>query len=138
MATLAPVVTLGVKGVLRDPAEMVDALLADFYASDANQSFLFKGQIANLSYLLQQAGHDMIKLQMNIRSVLERHFEPHFETVLVEVTDDSDTNQTSRLNLKLAITVTKEGVRYDASNLLSMINGKFEKITKLNNTGSIA
>lgn len=135
MATLAPVVTLGIKGVLRDPAEKVDALLADFWASDANQSFLFDGQIANLSYLLQQAGPDIISLQFNIRSALERHFEPHFETALVEVTDDTDENQSARITLRLAITVTQNGVRYDVSNLLSMVNGKFEKITKFNNTG---
>lgn len=133
----APVISLSTKGVLISPTEKVDALLAYFKASDANQSYLFKGRIANLSILCQRSGNDIPTLKKSISDVLQDYMTPHFEQVQINIRDDIDTNETSRVNLYLSMLVTENGKTYDVNGLLSLINGKFEKITVFNNTGQI-
>jgi hypothetical protein len=135
--TSAPVISLSTKGVLISPTEKVDALLAYFKASDANQTYLFKGRIANLSILCQKAGNDIPTLKRNIIDVLQDHMGPHFEHVEISIRDDTDTNESFRVNLYLSILVTQDGKSSDVAALLTTVNGKFEKITTFNNTGQL-
>jgi len=133
--SVIPVATLSAKGYVRSINEKLDSLLAYFFASDANQDYLHNGYIVNLSALLQQCGQDIIKLKERIRSDLTQYLGRSFDEVIVSV--DSDNDQGSgKVNITISALVTQEGIQYDVANRLSLVNGKFEKITKLNNTGS--
>lgn len=132
-----PVPTLSAKGLVYDIVEKTDRLWAHFFASDANQDHLYKGSIANLAILLQECGNDIPQLKERIRSTLERYLGHYYELVIINIDDDIATNPSNRIALKLSATVTQAGERYDVASLLSMVNGKFEKITHLNNTGSV-
>lgn len=137
MTSVIPVPTLSAKGLVYGIVEKTDILMAHFFASDANQDFLYKDKIANLAILLQQAGNDIPKLKENLRISLQQYLGRYFEVVVVNVDDDIATNPSNRIELKISALVTQSGERYDLSTLLSLVNGKFEKITKLNNTGSV-
>lgn len=136
MADIKPVPTLSAKGMVYSIVEKVDILMAHFYASDANQDYLHAGSIANLSILLQESGNNLPQLKERVRATLEQYLGRYFETALVDVRDDADTNFSNRVEMSISALVTQDGERYDVSHLLSLIDGKFEKITKLNNTGN--
>lgn len=131
-----PVATLSSKGYVRSITDKVDRLMAYFFASDANQDHNFKGEIANLSILLQECGNEVLQFRERLRASLEQYMGRNFDTAVVAVWDDSDTNYSDRINVKFSVMVTEAGERYDVANQLTLVNGKFEKITQLNNTGS--
>jgi hypothetical protein len=135
MSTVKPYASLSSKGYIYSIVEKTDRLLAVFFASDANQDHQFKGTIANLSILLKECGNDMLQLRERLRASLEQYLGRMYEHVVVEVDDDSLTNPSSRVHVTVKIMVTEAGQRYDVGQLLTLIDGKFEKITTLNNTG---
>lgn len=137
MADPIAISTLTVKGRVVSIAEKTDQLIAYFFASDANQSLLFNGSITNLQDILQNFMHDIPGLKQGLRQALEKYLGAYYELALVDVGDDTATNKSNRISLFLKITVTQEGKQYSVANLLLLVNGKFEKIQKLNNTGSI-
>jgi hypothetical protein len=116
--------------------EKTDRAMAHFFASDANQDYIHQGSIANLSILLQECGNDILQFRDRLRATLEQYLENLYENAVVQVSDDTDINQSSRVNVNFSAQVTQGGERYDVAYLLTLIDGKFEKITKLNNTGS--
>lgn len=137
MSTIKPLASLSAKGYIYSIVEKTDRLMAIFFASDTHQDYIYEGSISNLSIILQESGNDILQVRERLRSTLERFMGNHYDTVVVMVLDDTETNFSSRINITISITVTEEGERYDVANLLTLIDGKFEKITKLNNTGNI-
>jgi hypothetical protein len=138
MNPVKPIGTLSAKGYVHSIVEKTDRVIAHFFASDAHQDYIYEGQIANCAILLQECGNNILQFRERLRSVLERYLENLYDSATVQVWDDSDTNLSDRVNVSFAVQVTQGGERYDVANLLTLINGKFEKITKLNNTGSAA
>jgi hypothetical protein len=136
MPSIKPYPSLSAKGYIYSIVEKTDRVIAVFFASDANQDYIHKGAIANLSILLQEAGNDILQFRERLRSTLERYLESQYDSVTVQVWDDTETNLSSRVNVSFSVQVTQAGERYDVAHLLTLIDGKFEKITKLNNTGS--
>lgn len=136
MVSVKPLPTLSAQGLVTEIGKKTDSAIAHFFASDANQDQLYVGNIANFSMLLKLAGNDIIQLKESLRSTMEAYLGRYYDLVVVRVDDDTDVNFSNRIAIKFSATVTQAGERYDVANLLTIINGKFEKITKLNNTGS--
>jgi hypothetical protein len=133
---IKPVPSLSSKGYLRSITEKLDSLLAHFHASDINQDHIHHGTISNLAAIVKEAGHDIPKFKSELRRVLEQYLGRNFDMAVVEVDDDTDVNDSNRVNVTYSAMVSQAGQRYDLAHQLSLVNGKFEKITKLNNTGS--
>lgn len=137
MATaIKPVPTLSPKGYVTEIIAKTDSLIAHYFASDSRQSYVADGTIGNLAALVQQAGNDMALLKEKIQNSLQAYLSNYFETALVDVQDDTETNFSNRITMIVSARVTQSGEGYDVANLLSLVNGKFEKIRKLNNTGT--
>lgn len=137
MTDIIPVPSLSTKGWITAPHEKCDLLLAQFYASDANQSNLYSGNIANVQNILQENMHDIDNLKQNMRFMLERYLSRYYQQATVVVTDDMNTNFSNKITLYLNITVVEQGLQLDTSYVASFVDSKFEKILNLNNTGSI-
>lgn len=137
MSNIIPVPTLSPKGMITEIVAKTDTLIAHYFASDAGQSYMSRRTIGSLAPLLQQSGNDIPLLKEKIRNSLESYLGRYYETVVVNVDDDTSTNLSNRIELKVSCKVTQGGEGYDVANLLSLVNGKFEKIRKLNNTGSV-
>jgi hypothetical protein len=135
MSTIKPYASLSSKGYIFSLTEKTDRLLAVFFASDANQDHHYRGTIANLSIILKECGNDMLRLRDRLRATLEEYLGRNFDQAIVQVEDDTSTNPSNRVNVTLKIMVTEAGLRYDVGQILTLIDGKFEKITNLNNTG---
>jgi hypothetical protein len=136
MSKTIPVPTLSTKGWVTSRYEKCDLLLAQFYASDVNQSNLYAGQIANVQGLIEQYMHDIDNLKQGMRDMLERYLGRYYDQVSVTVSDDSATNASNKITLYLSITVIELGAQLDLAYAASFIDSKFEKILNLNNTGN--
>lgn len=134
----AGISTLSPKGRINSVPEKTDQLIAYFFASDVHQSYIFDGSITNLQDIIQLSMHDIPTLKQRLRTALEFYLGPYYDQVLVNVGDDIATNPSNRITIYLQITVTQDGKDYEVANELITVNGKFEKIQKLNNTGNIS
>jgi hypothetical protein len=137
MEPIKPIATLSPKGYVKSIVEKTDRIVAHFFASDSSQDYIYAGTIANCSILLQECGNDILQFRERLGATLQTYMARLYDSVTVDVWDDTETNFTSRINVKFSIEVTQGGERYDVANLLTLIDGKFEKITKLNNTGNV-
>ena len=137
MPSNIPVPTLSARGWVTAIPEKCDMLLAHFYASDVNQSYLYAGSIANVQGILRQHMHDIDSLRQDMRFKLENYFNRYFNHTIVEITDDRDTNTSNKITLRIHLMITDDGRFYDGSYQVSFVDSKFEKILNLNNTGSI-
>lgn len=131
--------TLSPKGWVNDIAEKVDLAIAHFFASDSLQSQLYSpDEIANLPAITAQATNNMLKFQQDLRFTLERYLGRYYDNAVVQVQDDSATNPGGAVTMRLFAEVTVAGTSYSVANLLTTVDGKFEKIQKINNTGQIS
>lgn len=136
-SAIRPLATLSPKGYITDITGKLDSLMAHFYASDANQDQLYAGTISNLANIVKEAGHDIPAFKTTLRQTLEKYLGRYFELVIVDVEDDTGINPSNRVNVTVSCRVTQAGERYDLADQLALVDGKFEKITRLNNTGSV-
>lgn len=114
MATKAEPVnpTLDGKGWVTAPNDLLDVAFSDFMMSDYSQSSLFYGQIASLPYLIAQCGQDLLRLKQEVRSTLERHLGPYFDTVQVTVETIPNARGTPATELRCSMVVIKDGISY--------------------------
>jgi len=132
----AAVPTLSVKGWVNSLAEKVDILIAQFFASDSSQSQLYPaGEIANLQVLIYNNTNNIPGLQQDLRAKLEAYLSRYFDGASVDVGNDFKTKGSGNVTMHIYAEVTQDKTTYVVANLLSIVDGKFEKITKINNTG---
>ena len=128
--------TLSVKGWVDGLAEKTDMLIAHYFASDSSQSQLYPtGEIANLQVLLYNNTNNIPRLQQDLRDSLERYLQRYFDGASVDVSNDFKTKGSGAVTMYIYAEVSQGNVNYVVANLLSVVDGKFEKITKINNTG---
>jgi hypothetical protein len=139
MATnVTPVPSLTVGGWIVTPQQKADLLMAYFYESMNNQTYVFQGQITSIQYLIEQNAGSMPKTCDGIRTALETYLGRYYQSVIVQVTSDDVTsgNQSSEITLTIYISVTEAGQVYGFTQLISMADSKFLKAVTINNDGS--
>lgn len=138
MAAVVP--SVSDRGWLKGPSEKADQLLSNFYATDAAQTYLYKGSVTNVQDLLQRFGNDMNRIASQMQIALDEYFKPYFDAVSVQVSTnaDDDVNPTNAVTLTVAIAVVQDGKQYSVSALVGNVNSKFRRITNYINTGVLA
>lgn len=135
MTTYAPVPSLSTKGFLKDPYEKADQLSADFFQNQASQSNFYKGEIASLSFLLNQYSNDQGGLVKATQSTLTNLFVRYFDTVTVNVTAVTPANkQDGRFDLQVELTFMQNGVTYNLGKLAEIVDSKLSKVIGLINS----
>lgn len=133
--------TLTAAGWVRSPADKADALMSHFYESDKFQTYLYGQAVTNVQWLIEQHGHDVLTLCTRMREALEDYLNRYYDAALVQVTSDDNPsynetpNQSSKITLRLVITVTDGGRDYSFAKLIQASDSKFERIVDLNNEG---
>lgn len=134
--TVIAIPSLSAKGWVDALGEKADLLLAHYFASDAYQSELYPNAVANAQVLFARYNNNLPGLKTAMRQSLEDYLGNYYQSATVDIADDRETNNSSRINLILYIEIVEERSKYIFSNLVSSVNGKFEKIARLNNTGT--
>lgn len=132
-----PVPTLSMAGWVVTPEQKADYLMAHFYESMYNQTYVYLGQVNSIQYVIEQNSGDIPKTCEALRVTLEQYFKRYYDSSIVRVTSDDVTsgNPSSQVNLTVYISVKENDVVYDFAQLISMADSKFLKAVALNNTG---
>lgn len=134
---VTPVPTLSAGGWIVTQQQKADYLMAYFYESMYNQTYVFAGQITSIQYIIEQNSGNIAKTCDALRTALEQYLKRYYDSVIVQVTSDDVTagNPSSLVNLTLYISVKEDGEMYGFSQLISMSNSKFLKAVSINNNG---
>ena len=130
-----PVPTLSGDGWVTSTPLKADYLMSYFFLSEYSRTYLYHGQIASFTYLLQQHKDDMSKLSYNTEQVLKRLFGAYFPKVDVEVTTKQ--LEGSKWAITLVVVVTDvEGKEFSVAKLADVLDSKLVKVQQLNNYGA--
>ena len=106
MATVTPVPTLSTQGWVTDLGGKIDMLLAHFFLSDYNQTYLYPGRVTSLPELVQRCGGDARELVVLLRRALMDYLTRYYPSVTVEASIPSeDVDPSSRVELTLRISI---------------------------------
>jgi hypothetical protein len=138
MATITPVPTLSLAGWVVTPQQKADYLMAYFYESMNNQTYIFNGQVISIQYLIEQNAGNMAKTCDAVRTALEQYLGRYYQDAIVQVTTDdvTDDNPSSLINMTISMSVVEGGVPYGISQLISLSNSKFMQAVTINNDGA--
>ena len=128
--------SLGPGGWLTDPAAIADRVLAYFFSSNVNQTYLFNNRIYSAQACIAYAGSNMRSLCSQMEQNLTKLFHSYFNTVRVTVTTDEATNKTSAINVTVDIQFVAKGQTYAAGNVIGLANGRFNTVQQFNNFGT--
>ena len=136
MATsVIPVPTLSTQGWVSDPVSKFDFLLAHFFVSDYNQTFLYKDHVTSLPRIIEKHGSDMVSVIDSLKTLLSSYLAKYYDSVDVDVqpTIPLDINPSSQIALTVKVGVSDKGTANVFGRLLQGQNAKIDKILKLNN-----
>ncbi len=138
MATI-PVPTLSVVGWVRSPAEKADMLFSHFYESEKAQTALYGDNIANLQWLIEEYGSNIVNLLAEMRQAFEKYLSAYYDAVNASVTsNDGIENTNGHITISVHIDVTEEGKTYSFGRLLKITDSKIAQIIAQNNNSNTA
>jgi hypothetical protein len=132
-----PLPSLSPAGWLKTPAEIADTALAHAFAANKSQTQLYPGKVVSVQYLIEQYSHDIPTLMQKMRQELNDYYLRYFpEGVDIDVQGDPSSDAlNNKIVLRLIITFVDSGKQYSLPNTVDIVNGKFAKLARLNNTG---
>lgn len=117
-------------GYIYDPRKKFDRMMSDFYEAEYSQSYLFRGSISSLPWLLQEYQSDQDLVASKMRSMLMTYLEKYFDSVEVE-TGVLDNSTTVSYNLRLYIQVTQGAEVINLHEQLKINGTKLEESIKI-------
>ncbi|BAW19545.1 hypothetical protein [Ralstonia phage RP31] len=130
-----PVPTLSTQGWVTDLSSKIDFLLAHYVSTDQEQSNVYKNNISNMQYIIENYSGDPLQTAEAIARSVQTYLGRYYEQVIAEarfVLDNAVESQTT-IKITLALNFTEDGISYTANRLLTYFNGKFKSITEVNN-----
>ena len=128
---LNPILSLSCRGLISDIASKGDLIMALYYASDASQSTLYRGNIRSLQNTIHLCGDNKTLLADTVTKDVASLFGAVFDGTNVSVTiDDTSSDGTNRFTINISVTVTVGGVTYAMPYESSSFNGVLGKIVR--------
>jgi hypothetical protein len=134
---VVPAATMSTQGFIFDSANKFDTLLAHLFATDGNQSYLYKGRIVALADMIEKVdGRKKDEIQSRLRQGCYNYFNAYYDTVGIEIIVTEINDSSSQLDFQLNITITEGLVQQQYGVLIRTVNKKATEIIKINNNGS--
>lgn len=130
--------TLSLDGILRDPLQKADRLIAYFFVNDMHQSNNQFGQIATLPGIIQQCGNKPDLVAAEVRTTLETLFSDYYDAVNATVDVKDPTELTIAGNdlscdLEVRLSFRQNGQVYNLAKIASIVNSKLAKVAEVSN-----
>lgn len=136
---IIPVPTLSLSGWIKSTPEKADYLFSHFYESEYSQTYLYKGRVANLQYIIQKNKDNIDSMCSEIQSTLTTYFSCYFRRVVVELDYIEEPANSGRITIRMYISVTDiDNKEFNLSRLADIIDSKFDKVRKLVNNGAVS
>lgn len=136
--SIIPVPSLSTSGWVTSLHQKADLLLAHLFAADKSQTFIYKGQVTSMQWLVQQYSNDPNKMANEMQDALGIYFLRYYPdpNPIVEVSVmNIDPTTTNAVNLNIWIQVIENGQTYSIAQLLNIVDSKFTLITNAINNG---
>jgi hypothetical protein len=130
--------TLSTFGWVKNPAESADFLLSHMFHSDKFQTCLYGNNITSMPWILEEASGSTDKAVMAVRQAIITYMSRYYDSVQanVSVTEEDSSTSSSKMRMSLDIRLIKDGVEYQVSRLISLIDGRFKEFVNLNNNAT--
>lgn len=132
---ITPVPTLSTQGLIFDPANKFDQIMAHMFAADVNQTYLYPGRICSLAALIEAGGSKEADIELSLRQGFYDYLNRYYQDVSVEVIITAIDNSSSQLDFQLNITLTENGQQSQFGQLIRTSHKRLDEIIKLNNYG---
>lgn len=135
----AAVPSISLSGWITAVPEKVDLMLSHFFESDAIQTYLYKGNVANVQNILQQYGDNIPALCIQLRATMERYFAAYFDAVVVDVSANNDptVNPSNAITLTVMATINDNGTEYSLGTVVAQNGATFKRVMGLINNGIV-
>lgn len=125
---------MSVDGWISAGGPKLDSLIDDFYCSEYSQTYLYRGEVCSLQWMVQQHIHDPYGLCNLLNERLKRYLERYFESASVETTWYNKNTNESKAALKLAVTVRdKNGTVSNFNDIQNVVESRAMKTINANN-----
>jgi len=137
---LIPVPSLSPAGWLKTPAEQADTLIAHAFAANKSQTALYGNNVTSIQWIIERYNHDIPTMAQQINDALKTYFERYFpEGVDIDVYGDPGSDvANNKIVMRIIINFVSGGKNYNLPSIIDVVNGKFAKLSRLNNTGILS
>lgn len=128
------IASLSEDGWVDDPNKMLDYLVSYYILTDAEQSYVFKGELISLPKTYYEHINDPANLAMAMRSDFNRLLENYFSQTEVVCYAKEDETNTGLFYIFLSASVMDDlGVRYDLNRILKLNESRANNVITYNN-----
>jgi hypothetical protein len=111
--------SLGPKGIITDPMEILRACFASAYTADAEQSAL-TDEVFSFQDFVAQYGHAPAQHIRELEAGLKIYFGKYFPEGVTVIVSEVNPGQDARYTLDISVRVTKDGKDYELKDALSI------------------
>jgi hypothetical protein len=112
----------------------LDELIDDFYCSEYSQTYLYRGEVCSLQWIVQRNIHDPIALCADIKTRLEKYLQRYFTSATVSAMWYNQNTNDAKAALKLSVDVVdSSGATYNFSDLRDIVDSKAMRTIDANN-----
>lgn len=130
-----PVPTLSTFNWVKNPAERIDFLLTHMFYADKLQTSLYGNNVTSIPWILEESSGSLDKATVAMRQAINTYLLRYYDSVQVDIStteEDPDTSST-KVRMSLQISVVQDGVEYQVSRLISLVDGRFRQFINTNN-----
>ena len=121
-------------GFITDAALKIDAIFANYAATQYSQSVLYRSRISSFSKDVQMCSQQWRKLPDVMQGSLSRLFTAYFDQtdITVELDEDSMNDETATFQLFISGSVIQDNTAQNLSKVMQVTNAKFSSVTDFN------
>jgi hypothetical protein len=125
--------TLSTVGVVSDPVQKLDRLLAYMFVADQNQTYVFGTNVLTVSKLWQLNLNRPDVFASQLKTQANTYLSSHFEQVIVDVSYSVD--ESGKVSVSLEVRVFDGNTQYGTDWRFKAANSRIVEVAKLLNFG---
>lgn len=119
MSSKALLPSLSESGWVDASIPVADILLSHVFCSDYSQTYIYRGHVASMAWMIRECQDDLSRLIGLIERTLTSYFNSYFDNTIVEVTQTTESLMSSKVGLNMYISFNdKEGVEHNYARMV--------------------
>jgi hypothetical protein len=128
---------MSTQGLVYDSSNKIDKLLAHAFASDYNQTYLYKGKITSIAAEIAQGGARSAEVISKVSQGLRQYLTKYYTSVDVVVEQRNDITKANsvQITLGISLTVVENQAQISTYHFVTLENGSLMSIINASNNG---
>ena len=123
-------ITLDARGIVEDPDQKIERVLAYMLATEASQSNVHRDQLTSIPDIIRRHGSDMVSLKTAMENALENSLRGYFDNVLVDLDTRLSESEPGKILMTIRAKVEQSGKWHDVAKALTSTNDTIKLITE--------